>query len=595
MFRGLALAAIGLALAASPVMAKKVLPRMRGVVEGYYGHPWSGEARRDVIRFMGAHDLNTFVYGPKNDPYHRDRWREPYPASDLADLRATVRVAEKAKVRFVYALSPGIDICFTCKDDFTALTKKLRQLARARVRHFALFFDDLFGRTIHPGDVEEYGGSDGPALARAHANLTNRVDRWLRAHHLPGLAFMIPSDYEGTECHPYHTELAARLRRRMPVGWTGPGVFSTALSGAEARARAACVGDHPVVLWDNYPVNDAVLSSNLHMGPLTGRDAELTRVVHGHLLNPMTQAHASLVALGTAGAYFRDPSGYDPEAAWETTLAELDPGGGLATFAAQTRSSPLDLDDAAALGAALGGASSTYTSADWAAAMDALASEIATQAAAPAAMDASLGGSPLASEIAPWVAELAAHTSSATAAIDLLRSMKPAFQTLATKLAGGMLHVTGVAVGPDDAKVAALGPTFATPPPVRGFADFGDLVRCMGGPGALISADINFCPQYGLNVHGKSLYVYPRTSRDLEVVTGRNVHEHLLAFVAERYADYLARQSPGSTTLTLTLEGTPVTLGTNGAFDVSIPTPPSGRARLVVSTAAGDTTAADVP
>jgi hyaluronoglucosaminidase len=89
-------------------MSSRPSPFLRGVVEGYYGRPWSGDARRDVIRFMGAHELDTFVYGPKNDPYHRDRWREPYPADALRDLRATVRVARTAKVRFAVALSPGL-------------------------------------------------------------------------------------------------------------------------------------------------------------------------------------------------------------------------------------------------------------------------------------------------------------------------------------------------------------------------------------------------------------------------------------------------------------------------------------------------------
>src|SRR5262249_14998005 len=163
-------------LATEPVMAKRLVPPLRGVVEGYYGRPWSGDARRDVIRFMGAHRLNTFVYAPKNDPYHRDRWRDPYPTDALADLRATAAVAARAKSRFAYALSPGLDVCYACRDDFGSLTAKLRQIGRARVRTFALFFDDVFGGLTHPEDVDRYGGTDGPALARAHADLVNRVD-----------------------------------------------------------------------------------------------------------------------------------------------------------------------------------------------------------------------------------------------------------------------------------------------------------------------------------------------------------------------------------------------------------------------------------
>src|SRR5262245_50002563 len=87
-------------------------PFLNAVVEGYYGRPWTHEARRDVIRFLGAHGMSTFVYGPKNDPFHRDEWREPYPEPELAELGFTAREARKAGVRFVYALSPALDICY---------------------------------------------------------------------------------------------------------------------------------------------------------------------------------------------------------------------------------------------------------------------------------------------------------------------------------------------------------------------------------------------------------------------------------------------------------------------------------------------------
>lgn len=581
---------MGLALAAGPVMAKKPLPPLRGVVEGYYGRPWSGDARRDVIRFLGTHGLDTFVYGPKNDPFHRDRWREPYPADALADFAETARVARQAKVRFVVALSPGLDVCYACKDDFAALTRKIRQLRRdGRVRYFALFYDDVFGGLKRDEDVARYGGTDEPALARAHADLTNRTDRWLRAHGLPGLVFMVPSDYYGLQCHPYHAELGRKLRRGMPVGWTGTGVFAETLTGAEARAFGTCVGKHPVVLWDNFPVNDTVLSSNLHLGPLSGRDADLTRALRGHLLNPMTQAHASLVAIGTAAAYFADPSGYDPEAAWQAALAELDPGGGLATLAAQTRSSALDLDDARALAAATAGVAATHPGADWTAAMAALDAEIARQAAAPAAIAASLGGTPLGDEIAPWVAELAAHVQQGAQVGALLRAMKPAIEVEAATAASGTLHAVGTVRPPDAGVVASLGPVFATPPTVPGI---GELLQCMGD---VTSADINFCPQLGLNVHGKAIYLVPFSLTDLRTITGRNVHQHLLELVAARWADYQGRQGPGADALSLTIDGVAVPLDGAGGFDVTIALPPGRHATLLATTAAGDATSRVVP
>src|SRR5262245_13644235 len=204
-----------LALAAGTAMARTA--PLRGVVEGYYGRPWSGEARRDVIRFLADRGMNAFVYAPKNDPFHRDRWREPYPGDALVDLRATARVARRAKVRFVYALSPGLDVCYSCRDDRRALTRKLAQLARrAGVRRFALFFDDAPEVLTRPEDVAHYGGDDTTALARAHADLVSHVDRWLSRRGLPPLAFMVPTAYAGTTCEPYHQALVAALPRQLP-------------------------------------------------------------------------------------------------------------------------------------------------------------------------------------------------------------------------------------------------------------------------------------------------------------------------------------------------------------------------------------------
>jgi hypothetical protein len=538
---------------------------------------------------MGTHGLNAFVYGPKNDPYHRDRWREPYPDTMIADFRETARVARRAKVRFVVAISPGLDVGYASADDFVALTAKLAQLARARVRRFALFFDDVFGGLSKPDDVARYGGTDQESLARAHADLVNRTDRWLRRRGLPGLVFMVPSDYAGTECRPYHGALARALRPQIPIGWTGSGVFAETLTGAEARAFRRGLGGHPIVLWDNFPVNDAVLSSNLHLGPLTGRDGELARVLRGHLLNPMTQAHASLIAIGTAAAYFAAPDAYVPEAAWRATLAELDPSGGLAILAEQTRSSPLDLDDARALAAAVDAVAASYATPLWQDAMAALDAEIARQAAAPATIAKGLGGTPLGDEIAPWVAELAAHAAAEADAARLLRAMKPYLADVTATASGATLRVAGRAVAPDDGVVPTLAPLYGTVPPLPALGEL------FARKGNLLSADVALCPELGLNVHGKALYAVPYSLTELRTITGRNVHRRFLELVAARAADYAARQVPGAKAIAVTLGGAPVTLAPDGTFDATIACEAGRSTTLVVTTATGDATARVVP
>ena len=51
----------------------------RGVIEGFYGTPWSQQNRLAQLNFYGAHKMNTYVYSPKDDPYLRAQWRDPYP------------------------------------------------------------------------------------------------------------------------------------------------------------------------------------------------------------------------------------------------------------------------------------------------------------------------------------------------------------------------------------------------------------------------------------------------------------------------------------------------------------------------------------
>ncbi|HEY4397239.1 MAG TPA: beta-N-acetylglucosaminidase domain-containing protein, partial [Acidimicrobiia bacterium] len=46
---------------------------LRGVIEGFYGRPWSLTDRLEMIEFLAERGMNAYVYAPKSDPKHRDR------------------------------------------------------------------------------------------------------------------------------------------------------------------------------------------------------------------------------------------------------------------------------------------------------------------------------------------------------------------------------------------------------------------------------------------------------------------------------------------------------------------------------------------
>ena len=83
----------------------------RGVVEGFYGNPWSHTDRLRQFDFYGKNKLNVYIYGPKDDPYHRNQWREAYPEAEAARISELAKAAAQNKVDFfIFHLSVGLNI-----------------------------------------------------------------------------------------------------------------------------------------------------------------------------------------------------------------------------------------------------------------------------------------------------------------------------------------------------------------------------------------------------------------------------------------------------------------------------------------------------
>lgn len=129
---------------------------VRAIVEGFYGNPWTHQDRLEQFKFYGENKLNMYIYAPKDDPYHRDLWRDPYPAEEMARMQELINTATENKVDFVFAISPGKDITIEpegntdeaikakAEADYQALVTKCESLYDMGVRSFAIFWDDIF-------------------------------------------------------------------------------------------------------------------------------------------------------------------------------------------------------------------------------------------------------------------------------------------------------------------------------------------------------------------------------------------------------------------------------------------------------------------
>lgn len=315
----------------------------RGTIEGFYGTPWSHADRLRVLDFSGRTRMNTYIYAPKDDPYHRERWREPYPAPQLARFRQLAARAADRHVDLVFSVSPGADVCYSGDEDFRLLTAKTQALHDVGVRSFALFFDDIAAQLTCHEDVARFGADPSPAAAAQAHLLARFTDEFLATRPGTRPLLTVPTEYNGTGTSVYKQRFAALAPRDTHVMWTGQQVISPTISDADVASARDLYG-HPLVLWDNYPVNDAQ-PDRLYLGPLAGRGPRpAASGSAGLIANPMVQAEPSKLALATVADYAWHPAAYDPARSWAHALRTL--GGRhadvLAAFADANRTSPLE-------------------------------------------------------------------------------------------------------------------------------------------------------------------------------------------------------------------------------------------------------------
>ena len=303
---------------------------LRGIVEGFYGTPWSFEDRADLIKFSGKHKLNAYIYAPKDDPYHREKWREPYPEDKIKDLKNLISIGEQNKVRFIFAVSPGLDLNYyeeKGEEDFNTLMAKLDSLYEIGCRDFAIFFDDI-----------NAGNDDGANQAKFLNKLQEELDK--KYEEINPL-ITVPTEYWRTSMidkdgnvKKYTKDFVNLLNEKIIVLYTGDGVVCDGIS-EESYKKATDIYKRNLGLWWNYPVND-FLNTKLALGPI---EKLPTSNINSIFFNPMGEVQLSKIALETGAEYSLSPETYDSEESWnrvlENQFGELAPA--MKVFASHSR------------------------------------------------------------------------------------------------------------------------------------------------------------------------------------------------------------------------------------------------------------------
>ena len=256
----------------------------------------------------------------------------------LDHLTSLIKEASNHDVKFVYALSPGLDMTYSNAKELSCLKRKLEQVASFGCRAFALLFDDI------DVDMSEADKSLFQSFAQAQVSVTNEVYQYLsqpdiflfcptglfnlvkemRSRLLNGHCFpeycssrAVP-DVEQSE---YLNTIGTRLLPGIDIMWTGPKVISKTLT-IEHIESLTSVLRRPPVIWDNIHANDYD-QKRLFLGAYDGRSSALIPRLRGVMTNPNCEFEANFIAMHTLAQWSRSYRGESTEVESASSLGEL--------------------------------------------------------------------------------------------------------------------------------------------------------------------------------------------------------------------------------------------------------------------------------
>lgn len=300
--------------------------KYRGIMEGFYGHPYSMESRLNLLEYCKRYKMNYYGYGPKSDPYHAGNWRLNYPetvtdtqrnlgqltSSDMATIAAK---AKECNVDFVWIIHPSLGSYSINLSWVSEIMTKFEHLYSLGVRHFGVSVDDMSGHPSNQGElahqvqlaIDEKWNKSGVADA-------DRV----------GPVLFTPTVYALNYGASYVLRSMSSIDSKIDIAFTGYDCFSN-VRAESFSTMANYIGRDPVFWWNN-PVNDDY-DGFLYLHGLTARwfIEQKSAVSHmkGFLLNPMNQGQASKVCLFSGADYAWNPEAFDEQSSWEASLRSI--------------------------------------------------------------------------------------------------------------------------------------------------------------------------------------------------------------------------------------------------------------------------------
>ncbi|CQR46315.1 Hyaluronoglucosaminidase precursor [Paraliobacillus sp. PM-2] len=292
--------------------------KVRGFIEGYYGIPWTDQDRISLMEFGGDFKMTSYIFAPKDDPYHNSQWRKPYPEERLNEIKKMVDAGKKNKVKFAFTIHPymhnGINES-NYDEGIEAIKDKFNQLYDIGVRQFGVLGDDA--------------GGISPELV---VRVMNDLDEWAEKKGDIYDFITVPAGYNTAWANWNELDVHdAGFSEDTHIMWTGDSVLGhitqQTIDNFKTRNRTEEEGPRrDPVFWLNWPVND-VNMNRLLMGKGEMLNKGVTGL-GGVVSNPMQDAEPSKVALFAVGDYAWNVNDFNEDKSWYDSFKYVDENAG---------------------------------------------------------------------------------------------------------------------------------------------------------------------------------------------------------------------------------------------------------------------------
>ena len=290
---------------------------IRGFIEGYYGIPWSNQDRMELMKFGGDIKMTSYIFAPKNDPYHKELWREPYPEKELAQLKEMVDVGNATKCRFVWTAHPFMGGFNAAKADeeIQALINKFEHLYNdANVRQFGVLGDDV-------------GSLDKSIVVK----MMQEVGKWAASKPDVKDVVFCPGGYnhawqgDYSELNTYDQGFPSNIQ----IFWTGEAVCQPIEQNTLEHFRRHNSEHHgerrAPLFWLNWPVND-INHGRMIMGDgssMLKTDIKIDDLA-GAVTNPMQESEPSKAAIFQVADYAWNVKDFNGNQTWKDSFKYID-------------------------------------------------------------------------------------------------------------------------------------------------------------------------------------------------------------------------------------------------------------------------------